>query len=183
MSFQIEVSELPESISEFKPIPGHRALMGMEALAITSTEKQAETMAYTEPLKEGGKLTNIRSFTVDGTEIMVADTTIQKDVVGVDGVNTESVVPAQVAYYPSDLDSFGDGNVTYLWPRHKGIRAKGVLSALLPRNPHSSGPGERHEKLKHARMSSRLLAIGMKTISGFNDARAEPGSSRTIRYV
>ena len=118
MSFQIEVSELPESISEFKPIPGHRALMGMAALAITSTEKQAETMAYLNPLEEGGNLTNIRSFTVDGTEIMVADTTIQKDVVGVDGVNTESVVPA-VAYHPSELDSFGDGNVTYLWPRHK----------------------------------------------------------------
>ena len=57
-----------------------------------------------------------RSFTVDGTEIQVADTTIGKDVVGVDGVNTHSVVPA-VAYYPYDLDSFGDGNVTYLWPR------------------------------------------------------------------
>ena len=118
MSFQIEVSELPESITEFKPIPGHRARMGMAALAITSTEKQAETMAYSEPLKEGGKLTNVRSYTVDGTEIMVGETTIQKDVVGVDGVNTESVVPA-VAYYPADLDSFGDGNVTYLWPRHK----------------------------------------------------------------
>ena len=47
MSFQIEVSELPESITEFKQIPGHKARMGMEALAITSTEKQAETMAYT----------------------------------------------------------------------------------------------------------------------------------------
>ena len=119
MSFTIEVSELPASIDEFKPIPGHRARMGMEALAITSTEKQAETMSYSKPLKEGGKLTNVRSFTVDGTEIQVADTTIRKDVVGVDGVNTESVVPA-VAYYPFDLDSFGDGNVTYLWPRHKG---------------------------------------------------------------
>ena len=117
MSFEIVVSELPASISEFTPIPGHRARMGMAALAITSTEKQAETMAYSKPLKEGGKLTNVRSFTVDGTEIMVGDTTIAEDVVGVDGVSTHSVVPA-VAYYPSDLDSFGDGNVTYLWPRH-----------------------------------------------------------------
>ena len=115
MSFTIEVSELPASISEFKPIPGHRARMGMAALAITSTEKQAETMPFTYPLKGDG----VRTFTVDGTEIMVGDTTIRKDVVGVDGVNTESVVPA-VAYYPADLDSFGDGNVTYLWPRHKG---------------------------------------------------------------
>ena len=116
MSFKIEVSELPESITEFKPIPGHRARMGMEALAITSTEKQAETMAYTKPLNPN--MDGFRTFMVEGTEIQVADTTIQKDVVGVDGVNTESVVPA-VAYYPFDLDSFGDGNVTYLWPRHK----------------------------------------------------------------
>ena len=116
MSFKIEVSELPESITEFKPIPGHRARMGMAALAITSTEKQAETMAYSKPLNPN---LDFRTFMVDGTEIMVAETTIQKDVVGVDGVNTESIVPA-VAYYPANLDSFGDGNVTYLWPRQKG---------------------------------------------------------------
>ena len=85
-------------------------------LAITSTEKQAETMAYSKPLNP--KMKNFRSFTVDGTEIQMADTTIGEDVVGVDGISTHSVVPA-VAYYPSDLDSFGDGNVTYLWPRHK----------------------------------------------------------------
>ena len=116
MSFKIEVSELPESITEFTPIHGHKARMGMAALAITSTEKQAETMAYSKPLNP--KMKNFRSFTVDGTEIQVADTTIAEDVVGVDGVSTHSVVPA-VAYYPADLDSFGDGNVTYLWPRHK----------------------------------------------------------------
>ena len=95
--------------------------MGMAALAITSTEKQAETMAYSKPLKEGMVDAHQRPQLHGGRTngIMVAETTIQKDVVGVDGVNTESVVPA-VAYYPADLDSFGDGNVTYLWPRHKG---------------------------------------------------------------
>ena len=119
MSFKIEVSELPESISEFTPIPGHRARIGMEALAITSTEKQAETMAYSKPLnpKAGSSPTSAASRWME-LRSRWPRRPLVKDVVGVDGVNTESVVPA-VAYYPSDLDSFGDGNVTYLWPRHK----------------------------------------------------------------
>ena len=119
MSFTIEVSELPESITEFKPIPRTPCRMGMAALAITSTEKQAETMAYSKPLKEGHEAHQHPQLHGGRNGDHGGRHDHPKDVVGVDGVNTESVVPA-IAFYPYDLDSFGDGNVTYLWPRRKG---------------------------------------------------------------
>ena len=117
MSFTIEVSELPESITEFKPIPGHRARMGMEALAITSTEKQAEDDGLLQATESEFGFPHLHSGR-HGDHGGRDGPSRRMSWASMESIPKASSLQSRTTRQTSTLSA--TANVTYLWPRHKG---------------------------------------------------------------
>ena len=119
MSFTIEVGELPGNVTEFKGPISRR--MGDPALVIRddATGKMPETAAYDEPLDGFHSVANVRTFEVGGVEIQTGETSVKGSTVLTDG-SVKEWVRLAVAYYPATIDSFGDSDAVYLFPKKGG---------------------------------------------------------------
>ena len=121
MSFSVTEGTIPDAASEFH---GHiNRRVGQPALEIRYDGGPWSNMAYSDELLKGA--TNIRTYTVDGLEVSIGETTVKGSTVQVDGRVTEWERPA-IAYGPvPEVDSLGDGDgvtspaddVLYLFPR------------------------------------------------------------------
>ena len=117
MTFEIEVGELPGSVTEFKGAISRR--MGDPALVIRNDEgNMPETAAYSKPLDEFHGVSNVETFEVGDVEIQTGETEVKGSTVLPDG-SVENWVRDAVAYYPATIDSFGDTDAVYLFPKAK----------------------------------------------------------------
>ena len=122
MSFEVAEGTIPSSITEFK---GH-AKMGDPALVIRHPSGPWTVSIYFGPLGQDPNVKHIQKFTVAGVKIQVGETTVKGSTVQSDGTVVEWERPS-IAYYPSSLDSYGDGATEkdteaalYLFPKKGG---------------------------------------------------------------
>ena len=122
MSFEVTEGTIPGSITEFK---GH-AKMGNPALVIRHPSGPWTISQYDGPLGEDPRVENVQTFTVGGVEIQVGETTVKGSTVQPGGTVMGWERPS-IAYYPSTLDSYGDGATEkdteaalYLFPKKGG---------------------------------------------------------------